>query len=518
MSVIHVPVAYPEWTESPEKSGLDPLGMQSSSVALYQSLLPGISNVTLRIRYYGFYAWLCQYYAEHIGDTNPTSWQRLIRRSEALFALIAVRHGEEPGIAGSMWATRTLDSSDGEIDFRNDTEPGSDTHYLKQKWGAYGAAYGSQLYEIGIFSSVANHEIPVPSHEVGQALAEYFAEALGPLAERFLEVVQDGRVNFTDLDFLNPFSPSEIAAGSLERQWYSDILFGKTGLSRPNDIERQRTLSLILQVAQQLERIPTVSEVRWFLYENLDHRGREVLSESSSLTEQRTRWWIYQANDLTHIAYETLFKFTLDLLEHYPAGIMLRTLLGEAIDEICSSMEAIPQTWDKLVEQQQDSSPQEERILVEALMKREVSEGLCSPSHAVKALQLLAVLQCRVRANEAIVQEQLSELNNSAFHSLLTEFRFLERMNNESFRTTIQSVLEQRILKRHLWVALRKLRHQKDYTFLIESDEGKIRLRAKDGPVYTNPRLAPAINFLKDIYLIDEDGITDLGRLVLEKR
>lgn len=48
---------YPQWTEYRKKSGLDPLGMQNSSINLYQRLLPGISNVTLRIRYYGFYSW-----------------------------------------------------------------------------------------------------------------------------------------------------------------------------------------------------------------------------------------------------------------------------------------------------------------------------------------------------------------------------------------------------------------------------------------------------------------------------
>ena len=44
--------------------------MQTGSVNIYQRLLPGISNVTLRMRYYGFYAWLADTYAKQIGDTN----------------------------------------------------------------------------------------------------------------------------------------------------------------------------------------------------------------------------------------------------------------------------------------------------------------------------------------------------------------------------------------------------------------------------------------------------------------
>jgi hypothetical protein len=67
--------AYPEWTEYRKKNGLDPLGMQTGSINIYQRLLPGISNVTLRIRYYRVYAWLARSYVKSIGDTDPKfSW------------------------------------------------------------------------------------------------------------------------------------------------------------------------------------------------------------------------------------------------------------------------------------------------------------------------------------------------------------------------------------------------------------------------------------------------------------
>src|SRR6516162_596831 len=90
-----VVTACPDWTDYRKKNGLDPLGMQNTSVALYQRLLPGISNVTLRMRYYGFYAWLSGVYVRRIGDTNPKSWQRFVRRAEALYALAAQTRGGE---------------------------------------------------------------------------------------------------------------------------------------------------------------------------------------------------------------------------------------------------------------------------------------------------------------------------------------------------------------------------------------------------------------------------------------
>ena len=169
----NVAIAYPEWTEYRKKNGLDPLGMQTGSVNIYQRLLPGISNVTLRIRYYGLYAWLARIYAKEIGDTNPKSWQRFVRRAEALYALVAMRKGHETGVAGVDWAGRALENATGDvIDFADAAEPGSDNHYLLQPWGAYGAAYASQVYEIGIFAEAKGHTIPVPSDKIGDRVAE----------------------------------------------------------------------------------------------------------------------------------------------------------------------------------------------------------------------------------------------------------------------------------------------------------------------------------------------------------
>ena len=157
--------------------------MQNSSINIYQRLLPGISNVTLRIRYYGLYAWLSRTYAKKIGDTDLKSWQRFVRRAEALYALIGQQHGSEDGVAGSRWATRKLLGHDtGPIDFASDAEPGSPTHYLKQAWGAYGAAYASQLFEVGVFARAESHMVPVPSDQIGDPLAAAFAAALGTVA------------------------------------------------------------------------------------------------------------------------------------------------------------------------------------------------------------------------------------------------------------------------------------------------------------------------------------------------
>jgi hypothetical protein len=93
----------------------------------------------------------------------------------------------------------------------------------------------------------------------------------------------------------------------------------------------------------------------------------------------------------------------------------------------------------------------------------------------------------------------------------VTELRYLEAHENDDFAEFIGRLIEERVIRRHLWVGLRKFRYQGDYTFLIETDDGRVRLRAMDGPVFTNPRLGPALTFLRDIHLINDKGLTAHG-------
>ncbi len=515
--------ACPEWTEYRKKNGLDPLGMQNTSVALYQRLLPGISNVTLRIRYYGLYAWLSAVYAKRIGDTNPKTWQRFVRRAEALYALTAQRRGGEFGVAGILWAQAKLaDPDQNDIAFADDAEPGSPTHYLKQAWGAYGAAYASQLFEVGIFSEAKEHLIPVPSPEIGEALAACFEAECGSLADRYVETIERGTVTLDELEAFAPLTPSGIREDSEERQLYEALLFGSAGLARPADLDRRKTLLLILELGRQLGRSPDVTDIRWAFYAGCLPDGTP-LTFTSELDAQRQRWWVYQANDLSHICFETLLKLVLDALAPHQGGIPLARLIGDAVVGIMAVADIRPASWSAFLDSMPPvpnagaiDSPTSERTFTESLMRTARQEQACAPETAWSALQLLAILHNRVRSADKDIAEELAGFDVGAFRSLLTEVRFLEKRLHAPFEETVARLIEERVVRRHLWIALRKLRYQGDYTFLIESDEGRVRLRDTDGPVFTNPRLSPTITFLKDVHLLGPDGLTPLGTRRIE--
>lgn len=511
-------IALPEWTEYRKKNGLDPLGMLNSSVNIYQTLLPGISNVTLRMRYYGLYAWLSGTYATKIRDTNPRTWQRFLRRAEALYALIAQHQGGEFGVAGVDWAGRKLGGNQSKWSFGEDAEPGSPTHYLKQAWGAYGAAYGSQLLEIGVLTSAEGHLIPVPTKEIGDDLAHSFEESIEGAGKRFLSVVERGIATKSELTSLAEMAPSAIGSNTRERNRYEELLFGNT--KGPTHENRRKTLLLLIALAKSLQRPPTTVDARWAWYAGSLPDGTP-LTLPADLDAHRKRWWVYQANDLSHICYEALLKYLLSLLEQRPDGLPLETVVSEAIAGISDPMEKTPKTWSAFLHQNKPVSNAgsgdkgSDAALAASIMKAARQEVPCTADHALAAIRLLAVLHNRARENPATIEAQLSGLDATHFRSLKTEVAFLERRTEQPFSEVLTTLFEERVFRRHMWIALRKLRYQGDYTFLFELDNGRVRKRDIDGPVYTNPRLGPSTTFLHDIHLISDKGPTARGAKLL---
>ena len=522
-------VAFPEWTELRQKSGLDPLGMQAASVDLYQRLVPGISNVTLRIRYYGLYAWLSRTYAERIGDTSPESWKRMVRRAEALLALVAANASDgegSGGVAGVLWAGRRLSGHGaGLIDLRPDTDPGGDgTPYLKQAWGAYGAAYASQLYEAGVFGKADQHQIPVPTSGLGDALADGFAEAIGPSASVFFALAQEGRVATSDLTSLTSVLPSAIGHNSAERDAYERLLFAAFDYPTTNDIARRRSLQLALHLTGVIGGQASADVLRWACFAGAAPDG-QPFHLGDELETHRQRWWAYQAGDLGRIACEALLKWLLDTIETHTTGVQPSRAIAEAVDALDAVGAGWPGTWRQLVaalpmaaNPLSQRTRTSERALAEVVLDAGRGEERAELASGRAAIELLAVLHQRCAPSRALLASELGGegINSSAFRSLASELAFLDEHQDEPLGQTLIRLFRDRILDRHLWVAMQKLRYQGDYTFLVEADDGKIRVRAKDGPVLTNPRLDNALTFLRDIHLIGPSGLSELGREVAE--
>lgn len=88
--------------------GLDPLGLQATSIRIYQSLVPNITNITNRLRYYSFFPWLVGLYEKLHHSDDPARFARFMRRGEALYALATLVDDQQgsDGLGGSNWASQ----------------------------------------------------------------------------------------------------------------------------------------------------------------------------------------------------------------------------------------------------------------------------------------------------------------------------------------------------------------------------------------------------------------------------
>ncbi|WP_321927269.1 hypothetical protein [Burkholderia sp. BCC1998] len=515
----------PMWTSKEDKRGLDPLGMQTTSIALYQELLPGISNVTLRMRYYGFYAWLAQNYAERIGETSVERWCICLRRAEALYALIAAMANSERGVAGVIWASNKLaQTASGDLVFHPNTDRGSHPQYLKQKFGAFGAAYGSQLIEIGALEYVDAHQVPVPTADVGDQLAKLFNASVRDAAEVFWHAAHEGTVSRQELVKLAIMLPSRIEADSEECRLYQDLLFAKLHPKRPAALVRSQTLRLILRAAQANASGIDVAQVRWTLYAGRNSDGEAFDDVPSTEDERCFAWSVYHANDLLHLAYEAILRFVLDVLALTPAGLPLEHLVARVAERLTDALAHHEAgTWDVLLtnirlatDPWSDSDALSEYRLHNDVLATGDSDETDGDAIAARAVLLLAVLHKRWEDRLERVRLCCPIVTEGEFvQSIVTELSDLRAHAHLPLSELLMRLVRCRIVERHLWVAIQKFRGQGDYTFLLECDDGRVRLRQGTGPVLTNPRLSSAITFLRDLHLLNDAGPTTAGLEVL---
>lgn len=497
----------PQWTEKVDKRGLDPLGMQNSGVVLYQSLLPGISNVTLRMRYYGYYCWVSETYARHGATNDFESWRNWIRRAEALYALVAAR-AEEGGVGGVDWANRRLQAGGRSIDFAAaaSTDP-SEERYLRQSLGVFGGAYYTQMAEMGLFTQ-NRHGIQVATRDLGRRAATLFAEAIGSdLAKLLRKKIVDAQVSVRELDRLGSIAPSEIAEDSDERAFYETLLLATEPTPIPSGPSRGASLYLILETARAIEERPRPDDVRWHLFDP------PQIALTQSLEDQRRHWELYHCQDLMQVASAGLLAWAIGILQEVDAGRTVGEIRAEVVERLAArNDQGLSGAWVTL---RNGFTPEEFGFqdAWDALTSRRGSVE----DKAVLAIRLMAALDQRVLTRPDLTETLLRDLPiRGGAHSLRTELEWLRAGEALPVIERIGDYIVERVVRRHSWVAMQKLRRQRDYTFLFETRDGRLVYLSGYQPVPTTPRLAPAIQFLEDIHLVDEDGLTQRGLQVLE--
>lgn len=174
----------PFWAEfSSAASGRDPLAIQNSSVVIYTKMVVGITNVTNRIRYNGFFCWIFDTILKNIDKKNSLQEQiRYSRRAELLLAYMMVKNFEGiTGVSGSAYAAKNLDtviSLKNGADWESKKEDGPGL-YWKFKLGVFGQYYSGVVRDLNLINH-PNAQLDLNIYtltEKGKELAKAFKES-----------------------------------------------------------------------------------------------------------------------------------------------------------------------------------------------------------------------------------------------------------------------------------------------------------------------------------------------------
>ena len=84
-----------DWVSAPRSiRGQDQLGCQAPCELTYSQLLPGITNVTDRARYFSFYPWVAWSLDKRFPTISEERYVELYRRADCLYTLIAAQESK----------------------------------------------------------------------------------------------------------------------------------------------------------------------------------------------------------------------------------------------------------------------------------------------------------------------------------------------------------------------------------------------------------------------------------------
>lgn len=539
------------WVKPPPQiGGLDHLAVQAPCISIYGRLLPGITNVTDRARYYSFYPWLIWSFDRQGFTRYGEEFKERFRRADCLFSLIAERHAYHTGgdyeeHAGAMVGSNTLapvakalgDSSTLRLSNYSLRE-GAKARYFKNPLGGLGQYYLGVLRELGIVDGDTASGVKY-TRQIGQVLAESMDAGLD--SDLFHSIVESDAVTAQQLDALSTMCPCQLQKNAGEAELLTELFFARGLFHDPEALPRRRTLQSILQLSSLLAAENT--EISEATFRACAYSGGLPSGQSwqipESLAQNRAKWSIYARNELLSVAIQGLFFALLDAYEE--SGQRLHAS-APLVDWFIS----IPETQEALDTLGSDS--RFSQLVVTATAGLPPLSHWKDPNHEIQFAEQLIQL-CRTEKSSdnrrliiiaamrvLIALAQRSSAEDHAYGDLVFEEGYFNYypINLRSFRfhaaNTWPTMASAEFLRwlllnwgidTHLRVALRKLRGQSQSTFRIRPSEHGLEVTGIPAAVHTRPRFNQAVRILIDIGALarNESGLwipSDAGTAMLE--
>lgn len=519
----------PFWAKSGNfVRGRDPLGVQNSSIAVYSKLLPGMTNLTLRLRYYGMYLWLLDEYhnlpKESTFKQSTKAQYTFIRRAELITAFLMVnKYPNELSVVGNDYANTNIQQANdiGFYDIALGADQNKDTAKGSVYWdynsGALGQYYAGSLFALNLVES--KNGFFERTEEFGKNLAESYRKSLSIEAGiLFLKRIHEGKLYLEDLGLLDEIALNKEFKDLPEGEFYFKMLLADDGLknrtaSQKITSQRKESLYLFLSLINDAEENLDIYNLPMNSYSTCLNKSKDEVSEANF------GWYYYYLNELAHYSLESVFWGMLremDLnnytLEQFLSAITRevyersKSLLGEYTELLISEM--IP-----TLEVDNFNTLNYAKEIAGSIKREDGIEGI------VNGIFMLLSLY---RDN----QHKLNEVSfyakdhflDSKYGNVLQIFEtYIKTSQDLQFEGFTRRVICT-LLNEHTAVAYNKMGSgEKNLLKFVLEDNYLVHIETMT-PNFTNPRLRTLLNFTKDLGLVTEENkLTESGMALLNE-
>lgn len=531
------------WVKPPKQiGGLDHLGVQAPCIQIYSQLLPGITNVTDRARYYSFYPWLLSRF-EKAGWRAEEKILTMLRRAECLLTMVALHHeyqledgtdDHRAAMVGVDTLTRAIERLErGEsvtISEYSSLDAGKD-RYFANPVGGLGQYYFGVLRSLGLLDGESPKRMRLPDG-TGTVMAEIFEHHVP--GDLFIKTLSGDRVTKQVLDKLTPFCGCMLKSASRECEVLANVMIrGWEALNQDEvptaeelEVNKARAHSLayfclLADAGAATKDLFTISTFRGMSYTGVDSSGNNI-SLPAELINTTNQWRVYQRNELLSVAIQGLFYCALRGAEL--SGKRFRTTSemsawfwfdgpgAVAIDALFKAKVTVKAGMIKLAKKLPDytdwTDEEHEIKRMERLSYITSTNGITKAdikNLVIDSLMILAAILQREENRDGYSGMPFPEGYLEYYPVNLDSVRedWAGALSDERINQWLSEFVKNRCLDTHLRVAMRKLRQQGQNTFRFEPSELGLVIKQIPRSANTSPRFRQALRILMDLGLLD---------------